>query len=162
MQMRSFTGVPDHVVLQQFEAADENSNRALARLLELLIEVMRRKLYRGQGYSTIHAYCVRGRHMGEFDAYKRVQAAKAAWRYPSILTMIAEGRLHLTAILMLAPHLKGPDAQALLMEATHKTKPQLKVILARLAPKPDVPTCVQPLSPAAVLPPLRKKLAPLR
>ncbi len=160
MQLRSFIGVPDHVVIHDFEATDDDSHCTLARLLELLIVVMRRKLYRGQGYSTIHAYCVRGRHMAEFTAFKRVQAAKAASRHRVILSMVAEGRLHLTAILMLAPHLKGPDAEALLLEASHKTKAQLKRMLARIAPKPDVPTCFQTVAPTTSLPPLLEKLAP--
>jgi len=160
MELRSFTNVPDHVVIHDFEATDDDSHYTAARLLELLIVVMRRKLYRGQGYSTIHAYCVRGRHMAEFAAFKRVQAAKAAARHPVILSMVADGRLHLTAILMLAPHLNRPDAEALLHEASHKTKPQLKRIIARIAPKPDVPACIQTLAPAASLPPLVEKLAP--
>ena len=63
-------------------------------------------------------------------------------RHPMVLTMLEDGRLHLSAIATLAPQLKKltpADGVELLARAVHKSKRELKELVAELAPKPDVP-----------------------
>jgi hypothetical protein len=62
-----------------------------------------------------------------------------------ILAMLADGRLHLTAIAMLAPHLTPENRDLLLERAAHKTKREVEELLARLAPRPDAPTVIRKL-----------------
>jgi hypothetical protein len=45
------------------------------------------------------------RKPSEHAAYGRIEAARAARRFPVLLDLLAEGSLHLTAIGLLAPHL---------------------------------------------------------
>jgi hypothetical protein len=52
---------------------------------------------------------------------------------------VAEGRLHLTAVVRLAPHLEDENVDALVAEASVKSKAEIDVLLARLAPNADVP-----------------------
>jgi hypothetical protein len=59
--------------------------------------------------------------------------------------MLADGRLHLTGIAKLAPHLTPENRDALLARAVHKTKRQILELVAELAPRPDVPTVVRKL-----------------
>lgn len=59
--------------------------------------------------------------------------------------MLRDGRLHLSAIAKIAPHLGGPHRATLLARATHKTKVQIEVLRAELAPKPDVPATMRKL-----------------
>src|SRR5215470_17059926 len=51
-----------------------------------------------------------------------------------ILPALAEGRLHLTAVVLLAPCLTEANASELLAEAEHQTKAAIKELLARLFP----------------------------
>ena len=69
----------------------------------------------------------------------------AARRFPIILALLAEGRLHLTAVRLLAPHLKDEDHLALLGGAIHKSKREILVLLARWFPSTDAPSSVRML-----------------
>ena len=68
----------------------------------------------------------------------RIAAARASRRYPVLLTMLDDGRLHLSGITVLAPYLTDTNCEELLARATHKTKRELLVLVAEIAPKPDV------------------------
>ena len=59
--------------------------------------------------------------------------------------MLGDGRLHLTAIGMLAPYLTAENRDTLLEQATHRTKRQVEELIAELTPRPDVPTMVRKL-----------------
>ncbi len=52
--------------------------------------------------------------------------------------MLDDGRLHLSGIAVLAPHLTDTNCEELLARSTHKTKRELLVLVAEIAPKPDV------------------------
>ena len=67
-------------------------------------------------------------------------------RHPMVLTMLEDGRLHLSGIATLAPQLKKLTPAVgveLLARAVHKSKRELKELVAELAPKPDVPPSVR-------------------
>ena len=83
--------------------------------------------------------------MSEDSAFKRIRAARAARDFPVILDAVAEGRLHLSAIVLLAPDLREGMGDELLAAAEHKTKAQVEELLARRFPREDVPTRVTPV-----------------
>ncbi len=62
-----------------------------------------------------------------------------------LLTMLEDGRLHLSGIAVLAPHLTFANCEELLARATHKTKREILVLVAEMAPKPDVPPSIRKL-----------------
>src|SRR5262245_45435274 len=95
---------------------------AIGMLVAALAEFDARGLYLGQGCSSMFTYCTQVLHLAEHAAYNRIEAARAARRFPMILTWLAGGRLHLSAIRLLAPHLTEANHQALLDEASHKSK----------------------------------------
>jgi hypothetical protein len=51
----------------------------------------------------------------------------------------------MTTVTILAPHLTRENHRAVLVEATHRSKEEVKVIRARLAPRPDVPPTIRKL-----------------
>ena len=135
---------------------------ATARLVAHLAELQRRKLYLAAGYSSPYAYCREALGHSDDAAYNRLAAADAARRYPAVLEMMADGRLSLTAVRMLAPVLREDTWQVTLAEAAGKTKREIELLIACLAPKPDVPSTVRKLPPPVrkVSPPARKVGAP--
>jgi len=62
-----------------------------------------------------------------------------------LLTMLADGRLHLTGIAKLAPHLIPENRDELLERATHRSKRQIEEQIAEIAPRPEVPVVVRKL-----------------
>ena len=66
----------------------------------------------------MYAYCTERLHLSEAEAYLRIAAARASRQHPILLAMLADGRLHLTAIAKLAPHLT-PDNRDAVLDAGH-------------------------------------------
>jgi hypothetical protein len=129
----------------------------MAMLLIHLAEIDARRLYAPAGYGSMFAWCMGELRMSEDEAYKRIQAARAARRVPAICEELAAGRLHLTAIVKLAPHLTDENASELLAAAVHKSTADVELLLAERFPRPDMPTRLRALpglggapSPAAV------------
>ena len=119
---------------------------ATARLVAHLAELQHRRLYLSAGYSSPYAYCREALGQSDDATYNRLAAAEAARKYPAVLDMMADGRLSLTAVRMLAPVLREDTWPATLAEATAgKTKREIECLIARLAPKPDVPSTVRKL-----------------
>ncbi len=93
----------------------------------------------------MHAYCMEVLHLSEAEAYFRIAAARAARRHPMLLDMLADGRLHLSGIERLAPHLTPKNRDALLKRATHRSKREIERLVAELQPRPDVRPTIRKL-----------------
>ena len=83
--------------------------------------------------------------LSEAEAYLRIAAARASREHPLLLTMLADGRLHLTAIAKLAPHLTLENREALLKRAAHRSRREIEELVAELSPRPDVPAVMRKL-----------------
>jgi hypothetical protein len=83
--------------------------------------------------------------LSEHAAYDRIKAAKVARRYPAALSMLASGRVNLTTVRLLAPHLTRTNHDELFAAASGKTKRQVQELVARRFPQPDVPASVRKL-----------------
>ena len=121
--------------------------RTQAELLAFLGEFEARKLYVPDGYSTMFAYCLGVLHFSEDTAGRRLDVARTARAFPAIFVAVAEGRLHQSAVLMLADRLTAENADELIAAATHRSKSQIALMLAERFPQPDVPTRIVALPP---------------
>ena len=148
------TRLADHVLLRTLATVVTRDRETTAELLALMAEVDKRQLFRGEGYPSMFRYCVEKLRMSEDVAYKRIQTARAARRFPTILPAIADGRLHLTAVVLLKPFLTSENAEALLTGAAGKTKAQVEVLIAERFPKADVPTSIRVIAPPAAPEPM--------
>ena len=139
--MRAFTldHVSDETLLADLAALIATDRRTTAALLAHLGEVDERKLYLPAACSSMHAYCVRVLHLAEEVAFKRIRAARIARQFPVIFDAIADGRLHVSGVVMLAPHLTDENVDEVIAAASHRSKTELEELVARLAPRPDLP-----------------------
>ena len=103
------------------------------------MELDARRLYLGDGYSSLFTYCTQALHLAEGAAYNRIEAARVARRFPAILTALEEGALTLTAVRLLAPHLTTANHEAVLASARYKGKRDIEQLVAALHPRPPVP-----------------------
>jgi hypothetical protein len=148
--MKRFTRshLSDAALIQLFDSQLSIDQVNTAELLATIAEVDCRKLHLPAGYPSMFAYCVGYWHMSEDVAYKRIRAARAGRRYPAIRQAVEEGRIHLTAVVFLAPHLTRDNADELIAAATHRTKAEIERMLAERFPKPDLATLIESIAPA--------------
>lgn len=144
--------IPDHELLAEVARLAACEREATARLIASLVELDARRLYLGEGCSSLFTYCTRVLHLSEHAAYGRITAARAARRFPIVLELLEGGALTLTAVGLLAPHLTGANHRDLLAAARHRSKRDLEQLVARLRPRPDVSATIRKLPAPAVRP----------
>jgi hypothetical protein len=143
-------------------ALASGERRATVALIASLAEFDARRLYLAAGCSSLFTYCTQVPHLSEHAAYGRIEAARAARRFPVLLDQLAEGGLTLTAVCLLAPHLTGENHEAVLAAARHKTKRDVELQVAMLRPQPLVPTTVRRLTTTRpAIPNLKPSMRPL-
>ena len=142
----------DAVLLRDLAALLARDRITTAALLAHLAEVDARRLYLPAAYPSMYAYCVGELRLSEDAAYKRIQAARAARAFPALFAAVADGRLHLAAVCLLAPHLTRENAGELLATAAGKGKGEIEAWLARRFPRSELLPLVQALPPAAPRP----------
>ena len=116
-----------------------------ATVVAHLAELDTRDVFLREGYPSLFVHCRDALGMSEGEAYNRIEVARTARRFPVVLDMLADGRLHLTAARLLAPHLTLDNHCEVLGSARGKTKLEIQEIVARLSPRPDVPASVRRL-----------------
>lgn len=116
-----------------------DERQATVQLIVLLMELDARALYLSQGCSSLFTYCTQALHFSEHAAYARIEAARAARKFPIILERLESGSLTLTAVGLLRPHLTAENHVRVLDAAAHKRKHDLERLVATLRPQPDVP-----------------------
>jgi hypothetical protein len=139
--------LPDKALLARVNDLAMAARAVAVEMITHLGELERRGLHRGQGCGSLYGYCIQVLKMSEAEAVNRIRAARAARRFPVILERLAEGRLNLTSVKLLAPHLTPENHRALLDEASGMTRREVDKIVARLSPRPSVPSSIRALAP---------------
>ena len=142
---RPLREVPDDELLRSLERLIGASRRVESELVPHIAEVDERRLYAQAAAPSMFSYCTTVLHLSEAEAYLRIAAARASREHPMLLAMLADGRLHLSAIAKLAPHLTRENRDVLLERAAHRSKRQVEELVAELAPRPDVPAVMRKL-----------------
>ncbi len=134
----------------------QREREATASLIAHLAELDARRLYLAEGGSSLFTYCTQLLHLSEHAAYGRIEAARAARRFPVLLERLAEGSVTLTTVGLLAAHLTPEHHRDVLDMARHQSKRQVEALVARLRSQPPVPSSVRRLptaSPTTAQPP---------
>jgi hypothetical protein len=139
------SSLSDDELLSSVRTLARAERRATAQLIAALAELDRRQLFLGQGYPSLFNYCTEALHLSEHAAYGRIEAVRAANRFPAILTQLADGAVTLTTTCLLAPLLTPENYGALLEAARYKSRREVEHLVAMTRPKPDVPTVVRRL-----------------
>jgi hypothetical protein len=147
---QSFAHLSDDELLATVKCLAMSERRATAALLRSLIELDVRRLYLGEGYSSLFTYRTQALHLAEGAAYNRIEAARAAQRFPSILTALEDGAVTLTTVRLVAPHLTMANHKDVLARARHKGKREVEALVASLRPLPSVPSTIRKPEPRQV------------
>jgi hypothetical protein len=141
----SFETLSDSDLVAQVSALAQRERDSTADLIASLAELDVRRLYLGAGYSSLFTYCTQVLHLSEHAAYGRIEAARAARRFPLILERLADGTLTLTGVCLLAPVLSHDNHLELLDAARYKSKREVEQLVARVRPQPAVAPTVRKL-----------------
>ncbi len=136
----------DETITSELSAFISRERVCFAAALARIAEFDERKLYRIAAYDSMYAYCVRELHLSENAAFKRIRAARKAREFPELFIALADGRLQLHSVLALGRFLTPENVAELIAAAAYKTRAQLEVLVAGLAPRADVSTLVVPVT----------------
>ncbi|MBA3638099.1 MAG: HNH endonuclease [Acidobacteria bacterium] len=135
----------DSDLLMDVRRLVSREREATAALIAALGEIDARRLYLAEGCSSLFTYCTQVLHLSEHAAYGRIEAARAARKWPVVLALLVDGSLHLTAVSLLSRHLTADNHPELLAAARHKTKRDVEEIVAALRPLPPVASTIRRL-----------------
>jgi len=141
----SLKDISDDELLRRLTHLLKQSRRCEADLVAHIAEVDARRLYARQSTSSMFVYCTERLHLSEAEAWLRITAARASREHPMLLTMLRDGRIHLSGIRRLAPHLTPENRDRLLTRATHRSRREIEELVAELAPRPDAATRIRKL-----------------
>jgi hypothetical protein len=112
MTLPSLSDLSDADVIVRVKRAAECERLATAELVALLAECDARRLYLGEGFSSLFTYCTQALRLSEAAAYSRITAARAARRFPAILALLSAGEITLTTVGLLSAHLDDENVDA--------------------------------------------------
>ncbi len=125
-------------VWRRFLALAAEERVVIADLIASVAEVERRCLVKEQKWPNLFEYCVYSLHWSESAAYRRIRAARAVRRYPIILEMLRDGRLHLEGVVILHAFIEDADFASLLLKAVGLTTKGIESLVADRRRDPPV------------------------
>src|SRR5688572_29201093 len=117
MKTRSLSHVGNRELLRAVTDLVSRDRDHLVELLIHLAEVDRRRLYVRAGYASMFSWCVGVLRFSEAEAYMRIRAARAGRHFPAIFEALEDGRLHLSAVAAIVPHLTRRNVDEMIAAA---------------------------------------------
>jgi hypothetical protein len=141
----ALSDLSDDELVRDLRVICVEGNRLVARLVACLIEIDERRIDRKAACSSLFDFCVRRLGMSEGAEFRRLTAARLVKRFPSLLVRIESGEIHLSSLVLLRDHLTEANVDELVTAASGKSKREVQELLARRAPRPDVPSMIRKL-----------------
>src|SRR5262245_39349196 len=152
MSKYSLTHLSDGALLRDLTNLVARDRTNTAELLAHIAEVDARRLYLPAGYPSMRAYCEQELRLSEDAANKRIRVARKAREVPALFGAIAEGRIHLSGVILLASHLSPENAEELIKAAEGKSKAEIEALIAARRPSSEEIPMVEALPAAAIVP----------
>lgn len=151
--LASLRHLSDAEIVARVKDLAARARDATAQLVAHLAEIEARGLHLKAGYGSLFAYCRDALALSEHESYNRIEAARAARKFPVILEMLAEGSVNLTTVRLLAPHFTQDNHRTVLESARGKRRVEVEEIAVRLMPRPEVPAWIRKLPAPRPAPP---------
>ena len=123
----------DSVLLRRAASGAAHDHSHTAELLADLAEIDARKLYLPAACSSMlcsSAIFTTPRTRPS----ERIRVARVAREFPAIFESVADGRLSLTAVVQIAPHLTAGTAGDVIAAAAHRSKTEIQRLIAERFP----------------------------
>lgn len=139
MRNKQFKGLTNEQLIASLRRANDDSNAITLRIIYLLMETEERRLYLVDACSSMFDFCVRRLNMSEGVAYLRLAAARLVSEFPTLARRIESGELHLTALVLLRPHLTADNVDELADAVRGMSKRRVTEYLASREPRTSLP-----------------------
>jgi len=140
----------DHDLLARVGVLAGKEREASAELVAHLAALdARPSLFAAEGHGSLFTYCTQVLRLSEDATCNRIQAARAARRFPLMLDLLSSGAMSLTSVRILAPCLTPENHEAVLARASGRSRREIEALVAELAPRPDVASSIRKLPAAA-------------
>jgi len=127
----------DQELLNLAKALCADERRAQNAQIPVFCEIVRRRLFAKQGYSSSFTYLVDGLGFSKGCAYKRHVIAGAAGHFPQLMPMLEDGRYSLASAALVAKELTAANCEEIFKLTAGKSASEVELILAtRLKEKP--------------------------
>ena len=146
----SLTHLSNQAVIAEVVRLAGAERQATAQLVAALAELDARRLYLGEGCSSLFTYCTSVLHLSEHAAYSRIEAARAGRRFPFILNLLIQGDVTVTTVGLVAKVLTEENHRDVLSRAVHRSKREVEELVASLRPRLDAPSIIRKLPAPAV------------
>jgi hypothetical protein len=137
----------DKELLVELKRLAHSERQSTAALISHLAELDARRLYLGLGFGSLFLYCTEVLRFSEHETYNRIEAARAARRFPMVLDNLGDGALNLSTLRLLAPHLTKDNHETLVAAASGRSKRAVEELVARHYPLPPIPPSIRKLPP---------------
>jgi 5-methylcytosine-specific restriction endonuclease McrA len=135
----------DDALVASLHALCLDARRLDAHVIAHLVEVEERRLHLKAACSSLFEFCVRRLQLSEGAAFRRINAARLVRRFPTLIGHIESGAVHLSTLVLLRDHLAEANVEELVAATAGRTKREIEALLARRAPRPDVPSQIRKL-----------------
>ena len=150
----SMSHLSDAALMRELPRLVVSERTSTAAMLAALAEVDARRLYAPLRYASLFLYCVGELRLAPDVAAKRIRVARAVREFPALLDAIEDGRLNVSAVVLLAPHLTAANFDELVAATARQPKEDLRAILAQRFPRPCAMDMEPPLGTAGARPTL--------
>jgi hypothetical protein len=124
----------DELIASLLHLCDEDRKNTVAILVHLQV-MDDREIAERRAFDSLFEYCIRELRWAEGETARRIQVARAAVRFPSLLRAIRKRLLNLTTAALLAPHLTKDNYSRLARAAYGQRARAVEALVATLAPK---------------------------
>lgn len=132
-------------LLSRLKTAARDERLLQVRVLELLREANRRRLFAAKGYRSLFEFCVKELGYAESAAYRRISAMKLIDDVPEIREKLASGQLNLSHLTSAQSFIQSEarfanktfssaEKAALITSLENKTAKEAEMLLATLSP----------------------------
>lgn len=137
----------DEELVAGLERLASQDRKTTEQMLGHLAVMDEREIGKKRGYSSLYLYCVKKMRFSEACAYKRIQTARLAVRYRRILQLVRDGEASLATLLVIGPHLNNANVEEMLTRIARKSRREVEMIAASLAPGPARKDVMAPTKP---------------
>lgn len=139
MSRFTFDHLADATLLHGTRSLRARDRLTTALLVARIAEIDSRRLAERLGFASTMAWCITELRLSEDEAGRRIRAARFSRNFPELFAALADGRLHLTAVNLIGPHLSKATVEDWIAAATHKTRAEMQALIAIRRPRPDGP-----------------------
>ena len=124
----------DIVIVNTLRANLRQENRGIANFIESLLELNASRGWARLGFSSLHDFCTRDLGLSDAEAATRIRVAYLSQSIPDLLPALAESRISITGIRILAPILNADNFLDTLKKVQGYSTRDLEAFRAKMLP----------------------------